>query len=139
VMGMLKLGRRRFLSSAAFAGGIAIAPVGLWALLTRGTSDDPVAAALVRLLDHKESAMVVGRGYLAMSDHRTESETDLVERICCGEGFTANVLRSQKRAKTWLRERVQADFESGRTVRLDGWILAETEVRLCALAVLAHA
>jgi hypothetical protein len=32
-----------------------------------------------------------------------------------------------------LSARVCADFASGSTVRLDGWILSRTEARVCAL------
>jgi hypothetical protein len=35
-----------------------------------------------------------------------------------------------------LRARNSEDFAAGRVVRLDGWVLAATEARLCALAAL---
>jgi hypothetical protein len=37
----------------------------------------------------------------------------------------------------WLRSRIREDFSAGRTVTVDGWVLAETEAKLYALA--AHA
>ena len=37
----------------------------------------------------------------------------------------------------WLRTRIREDFSAGRTVTVDGWVLADTEARLYALA--AHA
>lgn len=36
-----------------------------------------------------------------------------------------------------IRERLQQDFASGDTLIVDGWILARTEARLCALALVA--
>jgi hypothetical protein len=37
----------------------------------------------------------------------------------------------------WLRSRIREDFRAGRTITVDGWVLASTEVKLYALA--AHA
>jgi len=37
----------------------------------------------------------------------------------------------------WLRSRIREDFSAGRTVTVDGWVLADTEAKLYALA--AHA
>ena len=38
-----------------------------------------------------------------------------------------------------LRAQISADFESGRTVLVGGWVLAETEARLCAFHSLLRA
>ena len=35
-------------------------------------------------------------------------------------------------------EAITADYRAGRTVDLDGWVLSETEARLCALIALAR-
>lgn len=34
-----------------------------------------------------------------------------------------------------LNAEIRADFEQGRTVRLQGWVLSQTEAQLCALTV----
>ena len=36
-------------------------------------------------------------------------------------------------ARTWIEAQVQRDFATGRTVTLDGWVLALTEARQAAL------
>lgn len=36
-------------------------------------------------------------------------------------------------ARTWLEDRVQRDFATGRTVTLNGWVLSITEARQAAL------
>ena len=38
--------------------------------------------------------------------------------------------------KRWIRDQIIADFTDGRIVVLDGWILSQFEVRLCALVFL---
>jgi hypothetical protein len=48
--------------------------------------------------------------------------------------FPPSVLWAQMSAKEVLerlRTQIAADFESGRTVSVGGWVLAETEARLC--------
>ena len=52
---------------------------------------------------------------------------------------SATVWRLGDRAQVhgWLRARIREDFSAGRTVTVDGWVLADTEARLYALA--AHA
>ena len=37
---------------------------------------------------------------------------------------------------TLLTDRIQQDFREGRTVQVDGWILSETEAKLCALVAM---
>lgn len=37
-----------------------------------------------------------------------------------------------------FRDRVEADFRSRDLAMVDGWVLARTEARLCALVVLRH-
>lgn len=50
---------------------------------------------------------------------------------------TSHVLRSFiPRTRSGIRKQIIRDFESGNLVSLDGWLLARTECRVCALAVL---
>ena len=134
MIALLKTGRRRFLATAVQASALLAMPVGVRAAWHQGAGD-PVAGSLVRLLRCRESAVVIGRSYLCVM-HCEVNESELVERICCGSGFTPQVLRSRERGRSWLQKRVRSDFETGNTVRVNGWILAETEANLCALASL---
>lgn len=42
------------------------------------------------------------------------------------------------RAAPGIEDRIRRDFEASRTVCVDGWILARTEARQCALFTLLH-
>ncbi|MBM3808823.1 MAG: hypothetical protein FJW22_11605 [Acidimicrobiia bacterium] len=44
--------------------------------------------------------------------------------------------RDQPRAIRALEQAVRQDFERGRTVQVEGWILSKTEADLCALSLL---
>ena len=44
--------------------------------------------------------------------------------------------RSQKAALTQLVSAVRRDFQDGRVLQLEGWVVSRTEVELCALMLL---
>lgn len=46
---------------------------------------------------------------------------------------------ARHRLRTYLQDRVRQDFVAKRTLFVDGWLLAQTEVRLCALAAMYRA
>ncbi len=51
--------------------------------------------------------------------------------------LTVNEMQHSEQSGDWnagqLRELIASDFSFGRVVALDGWIVSETECRLCAL------
>lgn len=119
---MPRLPRRWFLGLAT-----------LFALLGR---DGAAAAALPSsndaleaLLPRTEDAALVGRAYLAQ--YATEGDADLLRRSLVS---LAAEPRSLRRA---IGERIRRDFAEGDTVRVEGWVLARTEARLCALCALS--
>jgi hypothetical protein len=79
------------------------------------------AASPADFFAHPESAAVIGRAYL---------------EIAPDDAAASRLLPGDHDA---LRERIVDDFASGRTVRIDGWILAVTEARLCAAVALDQA
>jgi len=93
---------------------------------------------LARVFDHVESAAVVGQAYL---EHKPGEANPrfLVDRICSGLGGRCRdgVELSKEKLRSILRESAQRDFEECRTVKVRGWILSETEARLCALVALS--
>ncbi len=74
--------------------------------------------------DHA-SARAIGRRYLRT--HPASSELQV----------TRLLLRPGADRGRRIRERIAADFAAGRVVILDGWVLAATEARLCALSALS--
>ncbi len=84
--------------------------------------------ALSGLFTALPSARAIGAAYL---------------RSCADDGLDAATLAAELPAEvtmTVLREtvaaRVRDDFANARVVNVDGWLLARTEARLCALAYL---
>jgi hypothetical protein len=93
---------------------------------------DPVAD----LLPHAPAARMIGERYLA-----TAPEERSASRLAAALfGSMPPKTRADAGALSRLRQAVDArrrhDFACGDTVILDGWLLARTEARLCALAAL---
>jgi hypothetical protein len=90
--------------------------------------------AIAALWSDTGGACRVGRSYLAQVPE--DADRDRLVAILFREegahaGMSADALRAQ-----FARARMR-DFESGDTVTVDGWVLARTEARLCALTTMA--
>jgi hypothetical protein len=97
---------------------------------------DP-AARLVGLFKHPASARAIGAVYLA--GHPEEADARRLIELVIGADGDPPAIRdmSDPELRAWLRGRLARDFATERIVKLDGWLLAATEVRLCALVALA--
>ena len=105
---------------------------GLWLLVTgrwyrgeAGPSD-----SLAGVLRHPEAAARVGGRVLAQLPAWNDAESlrRALQRGLDGEGSLAQQ----------LARNIRSDFEAGRVVRVDGWMLGSTEARVYALAALAR-
>lgn len=84
---------------------------------------------------NSESAREIGRRYLA--EVPEENEPEAIESALTGSLGTAPVASAENSSlPARIRRATEADFETGRIVYLDGWMLSETEARLCALRLL---
>ncbi len=98
------------------------------------------ARRLAGLLRHRASARRIGRAYLRA--HPAEARIEaLVAGLTAGRGGEPPWAgRAGSRAlRARLQEQIRADFAAGRTVGVRGWVLAESEARLFALAALSAA
>ena len=82
------------------------------------------------------SARVLGRVYLASGPSEATLET-LVPRLWpAGVAMDGGPAIEAAGLRKALAERSRADFAAGRIVSVDGWLLSETEGRLCAVMAL---
>lgn len=121
---MISFGRRGFL--AAF-----LSATGLWfaAPWTRPIQNPQRVLAI--LLRDPNRARVVGLRYLETLPPSAANPQRLL-RAVVGErhGINADDLKSV------VQSRIRRDFTDGAMIRVDGWLLSETETRLYALAAL---
>lgn len=90
---------------------------------------------LVSVFSHAESARAVGERYLALHPEEREPEK-LADAIYGASPLSRDWKPGGAAVHKHLEEKIKKDFKQGHTVRLDGWILASTEGRLCALVAL---
>ncbi len=91
-------------------------------LPTRGRGTDATQAALHSLFSDLPSARAIGAAYIV------ENPAEWIDPAILPTGLAATELRSI------IAARVRDDFSNSRIVSVDGWVLAVTEARLCALA-----
>jgi hypothetical protein len=114
---------------------------GFWGVLASlfdGAAAAPTAPGddLTAWLRHARSAAVVGREYLKIAPREADAAV-LRHLIGDDRAMAAATGRASARAmREHLRTRARQDFEDGRIVTLQGWILSVTEARLCALVAL---
>lgn len=121
--------RRRLLqllAALAISAPLAITPRAF--ARTRSAASPGMAAALRQLLPNAASAAVIGRAYL--DRYEEEASPRVLERSI------RESLGKQSPDAGVLLQRIRRDFDTGDTVRLDGWLLSRTEARLCALRVM---
>jgi hypothetical protein len=130
----VNFGRRGLLASAPWLAMLALGRPWPVRAATKPAIDSAGSAALANLLSEVDSARVVGREYLR--HHPDERDPEHVQHdltVALGgrlEAFDPAALRER------VRRRVRQDFAENQITLVDGWILSNTEVRLCALAAL---
>lgn len=93
---------------------------------------------ILALFREQGAAAAIGLAYLA--DRPEERDTGLLlAGVLDADVGGASPVRRLAAADlhAWLRQRNRADFAAGRTVWVEGWLLAQTEARLYALAAMA--
>ena len=100
------------------------------------------AAALRHLFSQPANAAAVGRRYLQQCPGEADAdrligvlEMQIGVQAAAVPG-TAVPSLAEAGSGPLLRAAVRQDFAQGNIVELDGWILARSELRLCALAAL---
>jgi hypothetical protein len=127
--------RRTFLLGAAGLGlSLAWRSLGSWPFFRTSPSR---GERLAGLLNHEESARIVGREYLRLVPAEASQgvlTSRVVERL--PGGFRTMDAVSDDRLHELLLRSTLEDFEEERIVELRGWVLSRTEARLCGLAAL---
>ncbi len=127
------IARRRLIGTAA----LAALPGGAW-LLDRWGAGESIVARLAGLIERRADAQALGRAYLRLHPEEAAPEP-LVEQLLPGAGRGSESLRrlTTSDLREAARRQRERDFARGDTVVIDGWILARTEARLCALTLFA--
>lgn len=97
-------------------------------------ANDPLPNRLAALFPHaRESARVLGAA-CRRAGACTGTPQILAEQMCADPAERHRLARCGiEELRAWIDARVRADFAEGRIVRVEGWMLSETEARLYAL------
>ena len=131
--------RRQLLSGMAIAAGLATTPP-LYAAQRFSSLRDEKSQQLLKrlrgLLGDETSAAAIGRAYFS-----TEPKLDMhdvLNRLVTDLGGETLVLNSSRQQlKLRFSERRRQDFMQKNVLRVEGWVLSSSEVKLYALAALA--
>ncbi len=135
-----KISRRFFLRLAGWAGMLGIVRPTLLVADTRWAHPGvDLTSRLPGIFRNRRSAGVIGNEYLR-GRHEEARVQALIDLICQSPPLSreSSVEKYSKGPHAFPGEQVRADFEHDRVVKVNGWILSETEARLCALAALSR-
>lgn len=126
--------RRKLLSAVP---GCAMSVAAFAPHATAVAPSEPLELRLSRLLTTRANAQRIGKRLLTDRPH--EADAPLLSRFLAGSAAEYERMRrsNQIELRQFIRARVRLDFQTGRVIHLGGWVLAETEARLCAIAALA--
>ena len=133
---MTTVPRRDFLWRAlTVCGSALVAPVSL----AQGSQATPAARAARASAgyfgDRANAVRAIGEAYLRQLGGDTNRESILA--AARGALQFIDRARDERSAIQALVRAVREDFERGRAVQLEGWILSRTEAEICALTLLA--
>jgi hypothetical protein len=132
---MAKLSRRDIFRHLAYGGLMMSLPT--FALARpAGNLSPPLASLLCQFFSNRESARVVGQRYLDLTPNEASTERLMALIFQSKENYARLAHADAEQLRAILSDQQRADFAHGRTIMIDGWILSETEVRLCALAAI---
>ena len=93
---------------------------------------------LLSILEKPGSAYAIGSVYLESLPPHTFTADRLINAIVCAAECDTGTMKSTEALRKQISIRVRKDFSEGAVVIVAGWILSETEARLCALAALSE-
>jgi hypothetical protein len=127
--------RRRFLQASLFIGAVlSTRRRDLVVAMNGSYTADALSVTLADFFYDKKSAKVVGWEYLRSVP--MEGNTAKLTRLICSSRYEELVCADGSKIRDLLLRQQREDFEKGRIVNVHGWILSETEARLCALTAL---
>lgn len=106
---------------------------------TAASGAPDLAARLSRVLRTRYSAKVLGYEYLKRTDNKLgHTKENLTRAVAKNLGLDIETLQglSDTKLSSLLAAGICNDFKAENVVIMNGWMLAVTEVRLCALTIL---
>jgi len=129
------LGRRQFISAAGCVWVASLRVPGIALAAEDKAVGGEFADGLVRIFRDQRSARTIGREYLKGVPAEAD-KAHLVSLISQSRNQTPD-LPGRLSLEEWISSRIREDFSSSKVVNVGGWVLSETEARICAICVLS--
>src|ERR687897_3117174 len=126
---MTTIPRRDFLCQALAVCGSALVAPGLAHGRQATASDRAVRSSTAYLGDRADAVRAIGEAYLRQLGRDANRESILA--AARGTLESIDRARDERSAIQTLVRAVREDFERGRVVQLEGWILSRTEAEIC--------
>lgn len=120
----IDLSRRRLIIGTGAALAVAVIPC------VRVKADPDTAARIVAVFGRPASAAAVGRAYLARFPEEASRS------VLVGKLDLVHFRGADDELRSRLRSLAMQEYASGQVEMIDGWVLARSELRRCALATL---
>ena len=129
------LDRRTLLKGIGGAAAFGAVGSGLLGVVGCGPAGGDLEAALAACVREVEAARIVGDSVLLALGPSPPGAPELVEMMAGSARRDWEARASVDRVQLFEAVHAQhvADFDAGRLFRVRGWLLSETEARLCAL------
>lgn len=111
---------------------LALAALGTGPRVEFGAPTGERMPSLSRLGIDPESAAVIGRLYRAAVPSESDPRT-LAHLVSAALGMDISSAADMSQLQGRITRRVRADFSERRIANVGGWMLSQTEARLCAL------
>lgn len=94
---------------------------------------------LATLFDDRQAAALIGQTYLAQAGFPRPNLERLQSELMAALQWNNTGPGGDRRAvmQARLRDRISQDFTDGRVVMVDGWMLSQAELQVCAIAYLS--
>lgn len=92
---------------------------------------------LTGMFSAADAARRIGRAYLEASSPKATVDELLTDLFGTEARGRALISRGPEAVQDWLRAAQRKDFEAGRLVPVDGWMLARCEAAICAVVALS--
>ena len=127
--GSLPLLRRRLFGAVALS-TLSMLSSGSQAAPQPENACERMRKKLVSLLNDPESARKIGTLYLRLPTERLAPPLELAETTLAEMGEDAH----REAIRHYIAARIRRELRDLQVISLDGWIMSETEARLCGLA-----
>lgn len=128
--------RRKLLQWSAVLCCLAFAPRSWRRVAAKDPVEQEIARRIAGLFDHPGSAREIGKEYLRLAPSENDVAV-LIRNVIPDSGRMRSLSTAGRESlRRHIATASREDFQQGRMISVNGWMLSQTELRLCAIVAL---